>query len=149
MSVLLDRDAIVEIMPSNKKDIVLIDEINGLMPGIHVVSTKYVSKNELFKENNTTDDQEQYNELPRFSLIEIMLQSAMVSVLSMPEFKEKKLDLAEINKAKFKSPVLIGDTLTMDIKIVRIRGNVVICKGYGKVKNSKVFLGEITFCVLE
>lgn len=142
MSVLMNSEAIAEILP-DKQHMLLIDEINGVMPGNHVVSTSYITEDNYW----ISKDYTQTIYFPSSLLVEMMLQSATVCIEAMPEHKGKIGLLAEVNHTKIKQPIKIGDTVVMDLKISKIRGDIVVCKGFAKVENTKVFLGEITFSV--
>ena len=151
MSVLMDKISIVENIPSEKKDIVMIDEVNGLMPGASVVTTTYIQKKdalvEIDAEDKTTNEKEIKEVFPEYNIVEIVLQSTIMCITALREFKEKNCYLVEINHAKFKSPIMYGDKLVTEVKISKIRGNIVICKAFCKVEKNKVFLGEMVLTV--
>ena len=149
MEILMNKSDITEAMPQSKKNMIIIDEINGLMPGTHVMSTTNIPDESQSVANAEENEPENLSVFPSFMLVEIMFQTAMIGVMSMQEFKGRECYIAEMGHTKFKSLVKSGDALVMDIKILRIRGNIVICKCFAKVANKKVFLSDLTFIVSE
>jgi 3-hydroxyacyl-[acyl-carrier-protein] dehydratase len=77
----------------------------------------------------------------------MLAQAGAVCVLSMPEFKGKIAVFAGIDKARFHRPVRPGDTLTLELEIIKLRTSIGVGKAVATVDGKKVASGEITFAI--
>ena len=77
-----------------------------------------------------------------------MLTSA-VCALSMPENQGKIAFFAGIDKAKFRRQVLPGDTLRLEVEMLRVRGNFGMGKGTATVGGERAASAEITFALMK
>ena len=68
--------------------------------------------------------------MPGVLIVEALAQTGAVAILSKPENKGKIAYFASINNAKFKNKVVPGDTLTLEVEIIKEKGPM----GVGKAK---------------
>jgi len=139
---ILDRKAIEEIIP-HRDPFMLIDEIIELEPGKRVVAKKYLKEDEFWFKGHFPG----YPIQPGVLTMEMLAQAGAVCVLSMPEFKGKIAVFAGIDKARFHKPVRPGDTLTLELEIIKLRTSVGVGKAVATVDGKKVASGEITFAI--
>src|SRR5579864_2271622 len=109
----LDIDAIRGILP-HRYPFLLVDRIIE-MDAEHVVGIKNVTANEPFFLGHFPD----YPVMPGVMIVEAMAQVAGVLVLNrIPDRKSKLVLLASIEEAKFRKPVLPGDQLRIEMKVI-------------------------------
>ena len=70
------------------------------------------------------------------------------AILSKPENKGKIAYFASINNAKFKNKVVPGDTLTLEVEIIKEKGPMGVGKAKATNQDGKVaVIAELTFAV--
>ncbi len=85
--------------------------------------------------------------MPGVLIIEALAQAGAVSLLSKDEFKGKIAYFAGINNAKFRRKVVPGDTLRLEVELIKVRGKAGIGYGIAYVEDKKVCEGELTFMI--
>src|SRR5579863_10650233 len=111
---ILDIQAIRDILP-HRYPMLLVDSILELEPE-RVVGIKNVTINEPFFSGHFPD----IPVMPGVMIIEAMAQVAGILVLnSIPERKTKLVLLAAVNEAKFRRPVVPGDQLRIEMKVIK------------------------------
>ena len=85
--------------------------------------------------------------LKNVTMIEALAQTGAVAMLSMEEFKGKIAFFGGIDKAKFRGKVVPGDTLRLEVEMIKIKRNAGIGKGIAYVDGKKVAEGELTFMI--
>ena len=121
----LDIDAIREILP-HRYPFLLVDRITEIEPGKRAVGIKNVTANEPFFQGHFPERAI----MPGVLLIEVMAQVGGVMILSLPEHRGKLAYIASVDNAKFRRPIVPGDTLTVEVELQRILGTM------GKVRCS-------------
>ena len=87
-------------------------------------------------------------ELPGVLIVEALAQTGAVAILSKPENKGKIAYFASINNAKFKNKVVPGDTLTLEVEIIKEKGPMGVGKAKATNQDGKVaVIAELTFAV--
>jgi 3-hydroxyacyl-[acyl-carrier-protein] dehydratase len=114
---ILDIGAIKEILP-HRYPFLLVDRIIELEPGKRAVGIKNVTANEPFFQGHFPERAI----MPGVLLIEVMAQVGGIMILSLPEHRGKLAYIATIESAKFRRPIVPGDTLTAEVELVRIMG---------------------------
>lgn len=137
---LLNREQIMEVIP-HRDPFLLIDTIEEMEVGKRVVATKYIAPDSFwfaghFPEHPVT---------PGVLTIEMLAQAGAVCVLSMPENKGKLAFFAKIDKAKFRRPVLPGDTVTLTVEMTKLRGSFGVGEAVATVDGEVAASAEITF----
>jgi 3-hydroxyacyl-[acyl-carrier-protein] dehydratase len=139
---LLDRQAIEKIIP-HRDPFLLIDEVTELEPGKRVVAKKFLKPDEFWFKGHFPG----YPIQPGVLTMEMLAQAGAVCVLSMPEFKGKIAVFAGIDKARFHRPVRPGETLTLEVEIIKLRTCIGVGKAIATVDGKKAASGEITFAI--
>jgi 3-hydroxyacyl-[acyl-carrier-protein] dehydratase len=85
--------------------------------------------------------------LPGVIILEMMAQTGALAVLCQDEFKGRIAYLAGIEKARFKRPVLPGDTLRAEIKLGEIRRGIGRAEGAAYVGQELVASAVVVFAV--
>jgi beta-hydroxyacyl-ACP dehydratase FabZ len=115
-----DASAIQAILP-HRYPFLLVDRIIELVPGERIVGIKQVTINESFFQGHFPGAPV----MPGVLIVEAMAQVGAVYALSQMENRETKLVLfSGIDNARFRRPVVPGDTLTLEVTPVRVGSRV-------------------------
>jgi 3-hydroxyacyl-[acyl-carrier-protein] dehydratase len=98
----------------------LVDRILDLEPGRRAIGIKNVTVNEFFFPGHFPG----YPVMPGVLILEAMAQVAAVAVLSLETYKGKVPLFAGVSEARFRKPVVPGDTLKLDAEITKLRSMV-------------------------
>lgn len=139
----LDIEAIKEILP-HRYPFLLVDRITELEPGKRVVGLKNVSFNEPFFQGHFP----QRAIMPGVLIIEIMAQIGGVMILSVEEHRGKLAYIGTVDNAKFRRPVVPGDTLVVEVELLRLRGNMGKVKCIARVGGEEAASAEIMFALV-
>ena len=142
MAVLLNKEQIMEIIP-HRDPFLLIDEINEMTPGQKVVATKHIREDEYWFKGHFPE----YPVTPGVLLIEMLAQAGAVCMLSLEEHKGKIGFLGGVNNAKFRRQVLPGDTVKLEVEMIKIRVSIGIGKALATLNGEKAVSAEISFAL--
>lgn len=140
--VVYNKEQIMEIIP-HRDPFLLIDEINEIEPGKRAVATKYIKAEDFWFKGHFPE----YPVTPGVLMIEMLAQAGCVAMLALPENKGKLGLFAGIDKAKFKRQVVPGDTLKLEVEIIKVKGPIGVGKGIATVDGQKAVSAEITFAI--
>ncbi|WP_446898102.1 3-hydroxyacyl-ACP dehydratase FabZ [Clostridium sp. LBM24168] len=138
----LGIEEIKKIIP-HRYPFLLIDRVTYMEPGKKVIAYKNVTANEYFFQGHFPGKPV----MPGVLIIEALAQAGAVAILNKDEFKNKIAFFGGINKAKFRQMVIPGDTLTLVVEIVKIKGPAGIGKAIAYVKDKKVAEAELMFMI--
>jgi 3-hydroxyacyl-[acyl-carrier-protein] dehydratase len=141
---LLNQEQIKEIIP-HRDPFLLIDEVLEMEPGVRVVARKHLKEDEYWFKGHFPGQPVQ----PGVLTIEMLAQAGAVCALSVPENKGKIAFFAGIDKAKFRGVVKPGDTLTLEVEIIKARRSIGVGKATAYVGDKRVCSAEITFAIGE
>ena len=119
MDYLMDIKQIMEIIP-HRQPFLLVDRILDMVPGESVTALK---------------------------IVEAMAQAGAVAILSQEQFKGKTAYFGGIKNAKFKQKVVPGDTLRMEVSIVKLKKNAGIGQGTAYVDGKVAAQAEFIFMI--
>lgn len=140
--VILNREQIMEIIP-HRDPFLLIDEVIEMEKGKRIVALKHIKKDEYWFKGHFPE----YPVTPGVLIIEMLAQAGAVCMLSMDEHKGKIGFLGGVNNAKFRRQVLPGETLRLEVEMVKIRGSIGIGKAVATVDGEKAVSAEISFAL--
>ena len=143
MSVLLDSRAIQEILP-HRYPFLLVDKIIELEPRVRIVGIKQVTINEYFFQGHFPDAPV----MPGVLQIEALAQVGAILALREFEDRENKIPyFSGIENARFRRPVVPGDTLVLEVTAIRIGSKVQKMRGEAKVDGQVTAEAEI-MCII-
>ncbi len=139
---MMDIKEIMKILP-HRPPFLLIDRVEEIVEGEKIVAVKNVTMNEPFFVGHFPQEPV----MPGVLIVEAMAQAGAVAVLSMEQFKGKTAYFGGIDKAKFRRKVVPGDTLRIEVEIIKLKMNAGIGKGTAYVDGKKACEAEITFLI--
>ena len=139
---MLDINQIQEIIP-HRYPFLLIDRIEELVEGEKATGYKNVTMNEYYFAGHFPSKPV----MPGVLIIEALAQVGAVSILSLEEMKGKIAYFGGINKARFKRNVVPGDTLKLEVEIIKRKGPVGVGKALATVEGEVAAEAELTFFV--
>jgi len=139
----LDIRAILNAIP-HRYPFLLIDQVEIMADGKHVIGTKCVSANEPFFQGHFPG----HPVMPGVLIVEAMAQTAAAMVLSRPDFAGKLAYFMGIDDAKFRQPVFPGSVLKMHLEALRI-GRIGKFRGQAFVGDKLAAEGQLTFAVVD
>lgn len=80
-------------------------------------------------------------------MIEMMAQAGCAAMLVLPENKGKIGFFAGIDKAKFRRQVVPGDTLRIEVEVIKVKGPIGIGRAVATVDGQKAVSAELTFAI--
>jgi 3-hydroxyacyl-[acyl-carrier-protein] dehydratase len=138
----LNINEIKAIIP-HRYPFLLLDTVEEMEAGQRVVAKKNVTVNEQFFQGHFPEEPV----MPGVLIIEALAQAGAVALLSMPEFKGKIAYFGGIDKAKFRKKVTPGDTLMLEVEILKVKAIAGIGRGVATVNGKKVAEAELTFMI--
>lgn len=134
-----DINAIKEILP-HRYPFLLVDKIIELEPKVRIVGIKQVTANEEFFVGH-------FPEMPVMpGVLQIEALAQVGAILALREFhnREEKIPFfSGIDSARFRRPVVPGDTLTLEVTALRIGNKVQKMRGEAKVDGQVTAEAEI------
>ena len=141
---MLDIKQIQEIIP-HRYPFLLIDRVIELEVGKRAVAIKNVTANENFFQGHFPG----HPVMPGVLMVEALAQAGAVALLSVEENKGKTAYFGRIDKVKFRRNLNPGDTLRLEVEIIKSKGKVGIGKGIGYVGEEIAVEGEFMFAIGE
>lgn len=138
----MDIKEIMNTIP-HRQPFLLIDRVEEIVEGESVTAIKNVSYNEPFFAGHFPGEPV----MPGVLIIEAMAQAGAVPILAMDEFKGKTAYFGGIKNAKFKSKVVPGDVLRLEVKIEKLKKNAGIGQGVAYVGDKVAAQAEIIFMI--
>ena len=115
---LYNKEQIKEIIP-HRDPFLLIDEVESMEEGKEIVAIKHVDPSEYYFEGHFPQEKV----MPGVLIIEALAQAGAVAILSMEQNRGKIAYFGGIKEAKFRTKVVPGDTLRLEVKIDRLRSS--------------------------
>jgi 3-hydroxyacyl-[acyl-carrier-protein] dehydratase len=85
--------------------------------------------------------------MPGVLMVEALAQAGAIALLSLPEFEGKTVYFGGMDKVKFRRKVVPGDTLKLEVEILKLRNGAGIGKGVAFVKGKKAVEAQMTFMI--
>ena len=140
---LYDIEQIKQIIP-HRDPMLMVDCIEQLdQEAGTVVGTKtFTGEEEFFKGHFPGNPV-----VPGVFPIEALAQTGAFAILSREEYLGKTGYFASWDKIKFRRKVLPGDTVTLKVQLVKIRGKIVVADGTAYVGEEKAAQGTFTCAI--
>lgn len=139
---MLNINDIQKIIPQ-RSPFLLIDRIDFLEPGKRAIGRKCVTYNESFFAGHFPEEPV----MPGVIVIEALAQVGAVICLSKDGNKGKNALFGGINKAKFRKKIVPGDVLTLEVELIKEKGNVGIAKASAYDENGVFAEAELVFVI--
>jgi 3-hydroxyacyl-[acyl-carrier-protein] dehydratase len=139
----IDIQRIMQMIP-HRYPFLMIDRIINAVPNVGAIGVKNVSINEPFFQGHFPSEPV----MPGVLIIEAMAQTAAVLVVHTlgAAFEGKLVYFMSVDSARFRKPVVPGDTLYIHIKKERNRGNV--WKFNAEAKVNGTLCAEATYAAM-
>lgn len=112
--------------------------------GTHAVAIKNVTANEPFFQGHFPDNAI----MPGVLIVEALAQAGGAALLGKETREGKLAMLAGIDGFRFRRPVVPGDTLRLEVELLKIRGPIGRVRGRALVDGQLAAEGEITFALV-
>mgnify|MGYP000669334144 CR=1 FL=1 len=140
----LNSNQIQAIIP-HRYPFLLIDRVTELEPGVRCKAIKNVSANEMQFMGHFPQE----HVMPGVLIVEALAQAGAVIILSLEDNKGKIAYFAGIDKCKFRRKVIPGDTLELEVEIVKQKGPIGFGTATAKVDGQIAVQAELKFAVGE
>ena len=142
-AVILEAKDILKILP-HRYPFLLVDRVLEVEPGKRIVAIKNVTINEPFFPGHFPGNPI----MPGVLIIEMMAQAGGVMLLTQEEHKGKLAYLARIEKARFRKPVLPGDSIEAEVTMLTARGGIGWVKATARVNGKIACDAELAFALV-
>lgn len=140
---LLNSNQIQEIIP-HRYPFLLVDQVLDIdIENKEIKALKNVSANEMQFMGHFQNK----HVMPGVLIIEALAQAGAVLLLSEEQFKDKLVLFAGIDKCRFKRQVIPGDTLILEVKMIKMKGVIGIAKANAYVNEEIAVSCEMKFAV--
>ena len=139
----LDKEGIKNIIPQ-REPFLMIDEVEEYVPGESATAYKHVSEDEYYFKGHFPGNPI----MPGVLIVESLAQTGAVAILSMEENKGRNALFGGIDKIRFKKQVVPGDTLKLEVKIIKRKGPIGIGEAIATVDGKVAAKGELTFAIV-
>ena len=138
----LDYQAIERILP-HRYPFLLVDRVTEFELDKRIVGIKNISRNEplLWEGERGTWA------LPPTILTEAVAQVGAILILAKPENHNKLIFFGGIERVRYRRPVVPGDSVVIEARVMRLRSRVGVLQGRAHVDGETVILGRMTFAL--
>ena len=140
---MLDVKGIMNIIPQ-RPPFLMIDKVEEYVPGESAIAYKNVNINEWYFQGHFPNEPI----MPGVLITEALAQTGAIAILSVEENKGKNALFGGIDKLKFKKPVVPGDVLKLEVKIIKKKGPIGVGEAIASVEGKVVAKGELTFAIV-
>ncbi len=136
----LDILDILKLLP-HRYPFVMVDKITRIVPGTEITGIKNVTINEPYFQGHFPERPV----MPGVMILEGMAQvGGVLGYHTLPEMiGTKLLYFAGINNARFRRPVIPGDQLIFDLKLLKIKRGIMVMDGKAYVDEQLVTQAEL------
>lgn len=142
--IVIDTREIMSILP-HRYPFLLIDRILALEPGKSARGLKNVTINEPFFNGHFPG----HPIMPGVLIVEAMAQVGGVLAFKSADVTNKVVYFMGIDNARFRKPVLPGDTLEINVAVTKCRGTIWAFKGTATVGGALVAEADLMATIME
>ncbi len=135
----------IESILPHRYPFLLVDRLLEVIPGQRATGIKNVTINEPFFQGHFPG----YPVMPGVLVVEAIAQVGAAAVMSLPENKDKLALFAGIDNLRFRQQVLPGDTLLLEMEVIKMRGPLGKGRGTASVGGKIVAEGEFMFALTD
>lgn len=139
---MLNIEEIKAIIP-HRYPFLLVDKVLEMEEGKKAVGIKNVTANEPFFQGHFPE----FAVMPGVLIVEALAQVGAISILAKEENKGKLAFFTGIDRCRFKRQVRPGDTLKLEVEIIRVKGPMGKGKAIATVDDELVCETEIMFAI--
>ena len=140
---MLNKEEIEKIIPQ-RDPFLMIDRVENYIPGETSTAYKDVKETEYYFKGHFPGNPI----MPGVLIVESLAQTGAVAILSMEENKGKNALFGGIDKLRFKKQVVPGETLKLEVKIIKRKGPIGIGEAIATVDGKVAAKGELTFAIV-
>lgn len=140
---MLNKEQIKEIIPQ-REPFLMIDEVEEYVPGESAIAYKNIDEKEWYFQGHFPGNPI----MPGVLITESLAQTGAIAILSMEENKGKNALFGGIDKLRFKKPVVPGDVLKLEVKIIKQKGPIGVGEAIATVNGQVAAKGELTFAIV-
>ena len=140
---MLNKEEIKQIIPQ-REPFLMIDKVEEYVQGESCTAYKEVKEDEYYFKGHFPGNPI----MPGVLIVESLAQTGAVAILSMEENKGKNALFGGIDKLRFKKQVVPGDTLKLQVKIIKKKGPIGIGEAIATVDGKVAVKGELTFALI-
>ena len=127
----------------NRHPLLFIDKIFDTVPGVEANAVKCFSYTEWYFPAHFEDDPS----VPGFILVESMVQTFIMTFLTLEEHKGKKTNFLSINNVKFKKKVVPGSLLMINAKLDSFKRGIAKGSAEGHLDDELACKAEFIVCL--
>lgn len=135
---MIDINEIMSILP-HRYPFLMIDKVTELEKGVRIKGIKNVTINEPFFVGHFPSRPV----MPGVLIVEAMAQVGGILAFKSADVSDKLVYFMGIDKAKFRRPVVPGDTVEFELTVTKQRGAIWAFKGEAFVEGAKVAEAEL------
>ncbi len=140
----LDIRQIRELIP-HRYPFLLIDRVTEVEPGVRAKGFKNLTVNEEFFQGHFPDRPI----MPGVLMVEALAQLGCLTMLLKPEMKGNLGVFTGIDGVKFRTMVVPGDKLELEVELLKMKGPVGKMRGIARVGDKIACEGEIGFAMVK
>lgn len=142
---ILTAEQIHQLLP-HRYPFALVDRIIEYVPGEKAVGLKNITFNEPYFPGHIPGRPL----MPGVLQIESMAQVGGIILMQIPELKGKFFAFAGIDKARFRRPIVPGDSLIMTVELLNLKGKrIAKMQGKGEVDGQLAVQAEMLFSLID
>lgn len=141
---MLDKADIEQIIP-HRDPFLLLDRVLELVPGERITAEKRLTGEEDFFRGHFPG----YPVFPGVLQVEALAQAGAVAALAVPENRGKIALFAGIDRVRFRRQVRPGDTVRLEVRLVKARPPLGVGEAKAYVDGQVVCSGTLTFAVVD